>query len=178
MKRVHFSMNYKAAEAYMARMCQKGWAAVRRTGCLWTFAPCKPSQYAFRLCCLRGLLGEELDSRKRRLAGRGIEFVSGGSSWAIFRSESPFHLYTPEEEDALCRKIRRSLAAGVLLGLLVLLGSLFLVNRLSPWFFRRPCTAGAAPVWPRPTPVLSKAKERNTWQCKTISAIPGAFWAG
>lgn len=69
MKRVHFSMNYKAAEAYMARMCQKGWAAVRRTGGLWTFAPCKPSQYAFRLCCLRGLLGEELDSRKRRLAG-------------------------------------------------------------------------------------------------------------
>lgn len=35
MKRVHFSMNYKAAEAYMARMCQKGWAAVRRTGGLW-----------------------------------------------------------------------------------------------------------------------------------------------
>ncbi len=68
-------------------------------------------------------------------SGRGIEFVSGGSSWAIFRSESPFHLYTPEEEDALCRKIRRSLAAGVLLGLLVLLGSLFLVNRLSPWFY-------------------------------------------
>lgn len=57
MKKFNYTMNRKADEAYMAKMCREGWAATSLVEGVWTFAPCKPGQYTFRVCYLRGKSG-------------------------------------------------------------------------------------------------------------------------
>ena len=54
MKKFNYTMNHKADEAYMAKMCHEGWAATKLVEGIWTFEPCQPDQYTFRVCYLRG----------------------------------------------------------------------------------------------------------------------------
>ena len=42
MNTFHYSMNHRADEAYMARMCHRGWAATRLVEGVWSFEPCRP----------------------------------------------------------------------------------------------------------------------------------------
>lgn len=107
MKRFNYTMNHKADEAYMAKMCHEGWAATGLVEGVWTFEPCKPDRYTFRVCYLRGKSSAEVEELKCSLAAKGIEFVSRYSFWAIFRSEHDFALYTPDEELTVIEKIRR-----------------------------------------------------------------------
>ena len=93
MKKFNYTMNHKADEAYMAKMCHEGWAATSLVEGVWTFEPCKPDQYTFRVCYLRGKSNAEVEELKRSLAEKGIEFVSRYSFWAIFRGEHDFRLY-------------------------------------------------------------------------------------
>ena len=108
-------MNHKADEAYMAKMCHEGWAATSLVEGVWTFEPCKPDQYTFRVCYLRGKSNAEVEELKRSLAEKGIEFVSRYSFWAIFRGEHDFRLYRPVEELAICEKIYRPMPWGSVL---------------------------------------------------------------
>ena len=71
---------------------------------------------------------------KQELAAKGIEFVSRYSFWAIFRSEHDFRLYTPEEDLAVCERIRRPMPAGAVLSWLAFLVFLRLTAGVSPWF--------------------------------------------
>lgn len=135
MKRFNYTMNHKADEAYMARMCHQGWAAVSLVEGVWTFEPCAPDQYVFRVCYLRGKNSGQVEKLKRDLADRGIQFVSRYSFWAIFRSEHDFRLYTPEEELALCRRIRQPMLPGAAVSWLAFLAALLLAVRVSPWFW-------------------------------------------
>lgn len=134
MRTFRYCLNHKADEAYMAKMCHKGWAAVRLVEGVWTFTPCKPDQYTFRVCYLRGKSRAETEALKRALAADGIEFVSRYSFWAIFRSGHDFHLYTPDGELAVCEAIRRPMPAGSALGALAFPVFLRLTVRISAWF--------------------------------------------
>lgn len=134
MKKFNYTMNHKADEAYMAKMCHEGWAAVSLVEGVWTFEPCRPDQYTFRVCYLRGKSNAEVEELKRRLAAEGIEFVSRYSFWAIFRSEHDFVLYTPEEELAIIEKIRRPMLAGSVISWLAFLMVLLLARKVSAWF--------------------------------------------
>ena len=134
MKKFNYTMNHKADEAYMAEMCRQGWAAVSLVEGVWTFEPCRPGQYTFRVCYLRGKSSAEVERLKRSLEAKGIEFVSCYSFWAIFRSEHDFRLYTPEEERVVCETIRRPMLAGSVLSWGAFLGLLWLAVRSSGWF--------------------------------------------
>lgn len=93
MKTFHYPLNHKADEAYMARMCHQGWAATRLVEGVWTFEPCRPDQYVYRVGYLRGKSRAEVAALKAALAARGIAFVSRYSFWAIFRSEQDTRCY-------------------------------------------------------------------------------------
>lgn len=134
MKKFNYTLNHKEDEAYMAEMCRRGWAATRLVEGVWTFVPCKPNQYTFRVCYLRGMSGGQVEELKRRLAAEGIEFVSRYSFWAIFRSEHDFRLYTPEEELAICEKILRPMPWGSAVSWLAAAGALRLSIKVSGWF--------------------------------------------
>ena len=135
MKKFNYTMNHKADEAYMAKMCHEGWAAKSLVEGVWTFEPCEPDQYTFRVCYLRGKSNAEAEELKRSLAAKGIEFVSRYSFWAIFRSEHDFVLYTPEEESAIIEKICRPMLAGSVLSWLAFLAALLLAIKVSAWFW-------------------------------------------
>ncbi len=134
MKKFNYTMNHKADEAYMAKMCHEGWAATNLVEGIWTFEPCKPDQYTFRVCYLRGKSNAEVEELKNTLAAKGIEFVSRYSFWAIFRSECDFVLYTPKEELAIVEKIRRPMLCGSVLSWLGFLALLLLAVKVSAWF--------------------------------------------
>ena len=72
----NYTMNHRADEAYMAQMCHDGWAATSLVEGIWTFEPCKPDAYTFRVCYLRGKSYAEIEKQKQNLAKNGIEFVS------------------------------------------------------------------------------------------------------
>ena len=112
MRRFHYCLSHKADEAYMAKMCRESWAATRLVEGVWSFVPCEPGQYTFRVCYLRGKSKAEVAEYKRALAAEGIEFVSRYAFWAIFRSKQDFRLYTLEEELAVCEVIRCPMLAG------------------------------------------------------------------
>lgn len=134
MKKFNYTMNHKADEAYMAKMCHEGWAATSLVEGVWTFEPCKPDQYTFRVCYLRGKSNAEVEELKRHLATNGIEFVSRYSFWAIFRSEHDFVLYTPDEELVLIEKIRRPMLTGSVLSWIAFVAVLQLAIKVSVWF--------------------------------------------
>ena len=134
MKKFRYCPHHKADEAYMAQMCHEGWAATGLVEGVWTFEPCRPDAYTFRVCYLRGMSSAQVEELKRTLAARGIEFVSRYSFWAIFRSRQDFRLYTPEEELRICETIRRPMPVGSVLSWLAAAGLLWLALRVSPWF--------------------------------------------
>ena len=134
MKKFNYTMNHKADEAYMAQMCREGWGATRLVEGVWTFEPCRPNQYVYRVCYLRGKSAAEVEQLKRRLSAEGVEFVSRYSFWAIFRSERDFQLYTPEEELSLCETIRRPMLAGAPVSWIAFFAVLLLTVKVSPWF--------------------------------------------
>lgn len=134
MKTFHYAMNHKSDEAYMEKMCRKGWAAARLVEGVWTFEACEPGAYTFRVGYLRGKSKAEFEEWKRSLAEEGIEFVSRYSFWAIFRSRRSFRLYTPEEELAVCERIRRPMRWGSVLSWLAAAGFLRLSVCVSAWF--------------------------------------------
>ena len=139
MKKFNYTMNHQADEAYMAQMCHEGWAATSLVEGVWTFEPCRPDQYTYRVCYLRGMSSAEIESRKRALAAQGIEFVSRYSFWAIFRSEHAFQRDTPEEERAVCESICRPMRIGSVLSWLALFAVILLAVKVSAWF----CVLGA-----------------------------------
>ena len=134
MKKFNYTMNHKADEAYMAKMCHEGWAATSLVEGVWTFELCKPDQYVYRVCYLRGKSAAEVDELKSKLAAQGIEFVSRYSFWAIFRSEHDFRLYALEEELAVCESIYRPMPIGSVLSWLAFFAFLLLSIRVSAWF--------------------------------------------
>ncbi len=134
MKKFNYPLNHKADEAYMTKMCHEGWGAVRLVEGVWTFEPCKPDQYVYRVGYLRGKTEAEVEAWKKELAAQGIEFVSRYSFWAIFRSTREFQLYTPEEEKALCLKIREPMLFGAVGSWLLFFLAILLMQKVSGWF--------------------------------------------
>ncbi len=134
MKKFNYTMNHKADEAYMAKMCAEGFAATSLVEGVWTFEPCRPNQYVYRVCYLRGKSEKEVETLKAKLAADGIEYVSRYSFWAIFRSEHDFELYKGEEELAICESIRRPMPAGAAISWLLCVVCVWLTAKISAWF--------------------------------------------
>ena len=135
MIRYKFLLNHKQDEEYMAQMCREGWAARRLVEGFWTFEPCQPGEYVYRVAYLRGKSPAEIEMMKRQWAARGIEFVSLYFFWAILRSHEDFRLYTPEEERALCKEIRAPMAVGAAVSAVVFFASVWLAGQVSGWFW-------------------------------------------
>ena len=129
-----YCLTHRADEAYMQQMCARGWAALRLTEGFWTFEPCEPGAYCYRICYLRGMSPEEIRTLKDSLSQKGIQFVSRYSFWAIFRSREDFRLYTPQEEQQIIRKIYAPMPAGAVLSWLIAAAGLYLTFRFSPLF--------------------------------------------
>lgn len=135
MHRYKLLLTHKQDEAYMAEMCHEGWAALRVIEGLWTFEPCKPDEYVYRVGYLRGKSPEETEALKKQLVAQDIEFVSQYFFWAIFRSRKDFQLYTPEEERELCRQIRTPMTAGAAVSWLVFVLSVWLAQKIAAGFW-------------------------------------------
>ena len=135
MKKFNHTMNHRADEAFMDRMCREGWAATRLVEGIWSFEPCRPGQYFYRVAYLRYKSGAEVEELKETLAARGIEFVSRYSFWAIFRSAHDFELYTPEEELALCEQICRPTPIGAALSWIAFFRMAALAVKISAWMW-------------------------------------------
>ncbi len=118
----------------MAKMCAEGWAATSLVEGIWTFEPCKPNQYVYRVCYLRGKSDQQVEELKSKLAADGIEYVSRYSFWAIFRSEHDFELYKGKEELAVCESIRRPMPFGAAISWLLCAITAFLAVKVSAWF--------------------------------------------
>ena len=130
----HYCATHKDDEAYMQQMCSRGWAAVRLVEGFWTFEPCEPEQFCYRICYLRGKTKRETESIIQQCASRDIAFVSRYSFWAIFRSRKSFRLYGDVQELELCRKIYAPMPAGAALSWLLCAAGLFLSLRFSLFF--------------------------------------------
>ena len=77
MKKFNYTMNHKADEAYMAKMCHEGWAATSLVEGVWTFEPCKPDRYTFRIFCFGYLCTQGLFARRaKRLASAAAVSMS------------------------------------------------------------------------------------------------------
>ena len=135
MYRYKLLLTHKKDEDYMAQMCHAGWAARRVVEGLWTFEPCAPGEYVYRVAYLRGKSPEETEALKKELAARGIEFVSQYFFWAIFRSRKDFRLYTPDEERVLCRQIRTPMVAGAVGSWFVFILSVWLAQKITAGFW-------------------------------------------
>ncbi len=134
MKKFNYTMNHKADEAYMAQMCAEGWAATSLVEGVWTFEPCRPGRYTYRVCYLRGKSDKDVEVLKAKLAADGIEYVSRYSFWAIFRSEHDFELYKGKEELEICESIRRPMPFGAAISWILCAASVFLAVKVSAWF--------------------------------------------
>ena len=116
------------------KMCHEGFAATSLVEGIWTFEPCEPDKYTFRVCYLRGKSSAEVEQIKKSLAEKGIEFVSHYSFWAIFRSEHDFRLYSPEEELEICETIRSPMLPDSVLSWIAFIAFLLLTINVSGWF--------------------------------------------
>ena len=130
-----YCANHKEDEAYMHRMCAKGWAAVRLVEGFWTFEPCEPGEFRYRVCYLRGMNRDRVEELKRKYAEKGVEFVSRYSFWAIFRSREEFRLYTPEEDREICRKIYAPMPVGAAVSWVLFLAAAVAACLISPFFW-------------------------------------------
>lgn len=103
-------------EAWLNEMCRQGWGMTNFfLGC-YTFFPCAPGQYTYRvdLPDLRGTKGSR-DQEKREyiefVESTGAEYVCSWTFYMIFRKETAkgmFKLYTDaESEIRLFERLRR-----------------------------------------------------------------------
>ena len=133
-KTFKYCATHKADEAYMQLMCSHGWAAIKLVEGFWTFEQCEPNQYCYRIGYLRGMKQNEIESMKKELASKDIEFVSNYSFWAIFRSTKKFELYNYEDEYAICQKMYAPMPIGALVSLLLAIIGCNLTFRISGYF--------------------------------------------
>lgn len=91
-----YNGNHLEDECYMQEMCRQGWAARSLTEGFWKFERCKPDEFCYRICYLRGKSRTEIEAIKKEYAARGIEYVSQYAFWAIFRSHAPFRIYAAD----------------------------------------------------------------------------------
>ena len=133
-KTFRYCPTHKEDERYMQQMCSQGWAAVRLQEGFWTFESCQKDQYCYRIGYLRGMNREAVQQWIDMLAAQEIEFVSRYSFWAIFRSEHPFELYTPETERKICRKMFAPMPIGALISWIVCAVLILLCLKTGPLF--------------------------------------------
>ena len=116
MRKFRLYIDKDKEEKWLNKMCQKGWAMTGFCLGVYTFAPCEPGKYIYRID-MPGEIGK--DSPNCGMKGRYVEFVEETGAehvcnwgwWMIFRKETAkggFELYTDiESQIALYKRIQK-----------------------------------------------------------------------
>lgn len=110
-KRVRTMLKFKYCpthfddEIYMNRMSGEGYQVKRLVEGFWKFEK-DSTKYVYHIYYFRGMKKKEIERLKKELKKQKIEFVSRYLYWGIFRSKTPFTLYSDEENVGLCKRIR------------------------------------------------------------------------
>ncbi|MEA4971326.1 MAG: DUF2812 domain-containing protein [Candidatus Pelethousia sp.] len=83
-------------EAWLQSMCAKGWAFQKFFLGVYTFAPCEPGEYTYRIDLMANSFQEQ-EQYKVFMREMGVEPVAQWYRWCYLRrkaSEGPFELYS------------------------------------------------------------------------------------
>lgn len=115
MKKFRLYFDKEKEEAWLNEMSQRGWAMTEFIAGLFTFAPCEPGKYIYRVD-MRGEAGRtpvwrnDYQEYIELVEETGAEYVCRWGWWLIFRREAAkgeFVLYTDTESQiALYKRIR------------------------------------------------------------------------
>lgn len=116
MRKIRFYFDKDKEEIWLNRLCEKGWAMTGFFLGVYTFQPCEPGKYTYRID-MPGEIGKNKigDQQKRQyidfVEETGAEYVCDWGWWVTFRketSEGKFELYTDlESKIALYKRIRK-----------------------------------------------------------------------
>lgn len=115
MKKFRLYYDKDKEEIWLNEMVQKGWAMTKFfLGC-YTFEPCQPKQYTYRIDMPKapGMTDSDVEKREyiQFVKDTGAEYVCEWFFWVIFRKETAlgeFKLYTDyESRIGLYQRIRR-----------------------------------------------------------------------
>lgn len=115
MKKFRLYYDKDKEEAWLNEMTGKGWALTRFFLGVYTFEPCRPGQYRYRIDMPEapGMADSDVEKREyiQFVEETGAEYVCEWFWWVIFRKETgsgEFKLYTDyESRMGLYRRIRR-----------------------------------------------------------------------
>lgn len=115
MKKFRLYFDKDKEEFWLNEMSREGWAMTGFVAGVYTFVPCEPGEYVYRID-MPGEIGKTPIWYKNReyielVEETGAEYVCRWGWWMIFRKEAArgaFELYTDTESQiALYRRIRR-----------------------------------------------------------------------
>lgn len=114
MRKLRFYFDKDKEEKWLNKMCQKGWAMTGFCLGVYTFEPCEPGEYIYRID-MPGEIGKDnMRDRKREqyvefVEETGAEHICDWFWWTFFRrkaSQGEFKLYTdPESQLTLYKRI-------------------------------------------------------------------------
>ncbi len=116
MKKIRFYFDKDKEEKWLNEMSRKGWALTKFFLGVYTFQPCQPGEYIYRID-MPGEIGKDtIKSEKRKqyielVEETGAEYVCDWGWWVFLRkkaSKGKFELYTDwESQLALYKRIRK-----------------------------------------------------------------------
>lgn len=116
MRKIRIYFDKDKEEVWLNRMCAKGWAMTGFFLGVYTFQPCEPEKYTYRID-MPGEIGKNSirDQQKREyiefVEETDAEYVCDWGWWVFFRKETAkgkFELYTDSESKiALYKRIRK-----------------------------------------------------------------------
>ena len=100
-KKVFFAWEYEKEEKWLNEMAAKGLALVDYTFCRYSFEPCEPGEYSFKIQLLEHRPNHpESEQYIRFMEETGAEQVASYLNWVYFRkktAEGPFELFSDLE---------------------------------------------------------------------------------
>ncbi len=115
MQKIRFYFDKDKEEKWLNDMCQSSWAMTKFFMGIYTFKPCQPGEYMYRIDMPaeigKGKLREKREQYIELVEETGAEHVCDWFWWSIFRKEASkgaFELYTDcESQLALYKRIRK-----------------------------------------------------------------------
>lgn len=128
-------------EAWLQSMCAKGWAFQKFFLGVYTFEPCEPGEYTYRIDLMANSFQEQ-EQYKAFMRETGVEPVAQWYRWCYLRrkaSEGPFELYSDVDSMiAHYSRIRRFFTGALVLEAICLLteiNGLLTTGEPVFWFF-------------------------------------------
>ena len=111
-KKVFMAWEYEKEEKWLNEMAAKGLALVDYTFCRYSFEPCEPGEYSFKIQLLEHNPNHpESEQYIRFMEETGAEQVASYLNWVYFRkktADGPFDLYS--DNDSRIKHLKRIIA--------------------------------------------------------------------